>query len=242
MKNRKILEYIAIILIFNLIVVAYYYNKPKTNSSERKRYEEKKTKNDCEPILNNQHQFYVNIDGQIYPKLVPSFFNVSINFECLNSKGKIKKILLWNDFGPWQDFAYGLGKVKPFVNRKCPVYNCEMTRNRSELADSDLVIIHMRGDFSHLPSRLERTNKSPRWVFFMAESPIYSKMFPSHLNGLFNLTATYKFDSDFLPYYYANLGFKWELNETFDENFDYLFTKTKLAVILGKNNTVSFIF
>lgn len=144
----------------------------------------------------------------------------------------MKKILLWNDFGPWIDFKYGLGVRKPFVNRKCPVTNCEMTTDRKELHNSDLVIIHMRGKFSDLPERATNKRSDSRWVFFMMESPIYSKNF-SHLDQSFNLTATYKFDSYFTPYYYANIGFDWGVNENFNESRNYLAEKTNFSAILG---------
>ena len=67
----------------------------------------------------------------------------------------------------------------------------------------------------------------------MMEPPIYSREF-EHLSSSFNLTATYKFDSYFTPYYYANIGFEWGLNETFNENHNYLAEKSKMATILGK--------
>lgn len=144
---------------------------------------------------------------------------------------KIKKILLWNNFGPWKDYKYGLGVENPFALHKCPVTKCEMTNDRKELLNSDLVIIHMRGSYSVMPQRFNHYN-NPRWVFFMMEPPIYSKEF-WHLSKSFNLTATYKFDSYFTPYYYANIGFEWGLNETFDESHNYLAGKTKMAAILG---------
>lgn len=44
----------------------------------------------CDPIVENRDQFYVEIDGETYPKLVPSYFNRSINFKCLNRTKKVK--------------------------------------------------------------------------------------------------------------------------------------------------------
>ena len=239
MIRKKLKETLSkLLLIFAFTSVFYQsviYNiqpkLPKLNEDTNSKADD----NQCEPILKDAKQFYVNIDGEIYPKLVPSYSNKSINFDCLNRKKEVKKILLWNDFGPWADFKYGLGRVKPFKDRKCPVYNCEMTRNKSELNSSDLVIVHMRGNFKNMPTRYQGIDQ-PRWVFFMMEPPVYS-LVPQmkRFNGAFNLTATYKLDSYFTPYYYANLGFEWALNDTFDDDFDYLAGKTvdKLAVILG---------
>ena len=84
-----------------------------------------------------------------------------------------------------------------------------------------------------MPQRFNHYN-NPRWVFFMMEPPIYSREFKHIINSSFNLTATYKFNSYFTPYYYANIGFEWGLNETFNENHNYLAGKTKMATILGK--------
>ncbi|CAF0794199.1 unnamed protein product [Brachionus calyciflorus] len=187
----------------------------------------------CLPLIKNSEQFYAEINGQKYPKIIPSFFNASINFDCLNSNlNKPKLILLWNEYGPWVDWKYGLGKYEPFQKRKCPVYNCEITKDKTRLDESDLVLVHMRGDYSKLP--LKRSYKT-RMVFLITESPIHSKEFHPHLNGLFNQTATFNLDSDYSPFYYSNIGFKWELNEQFDETRNYLEGKTKLAAILATN-------
>ena len=43
----------------------------------------------CDPIIDSQEQFYVEIDGETYPKLIPSYFNRSINFDCLNRTNKV---------------------------------------------------------------------------------------------------------------------------------------------------------
>jgi hypothetical protein len=41
-------------------------------------------------------QYYAIINGERYPKRVPSFFNSSIDFDCLNSNSDVKVILVWN--------------------------------------------------------------------------------------------------------------------------------------------------
>lgn len=39
-------------------------------------------RNDCEPIFKNKQQYSVNLDGQLYPKHVYLYQNISINFDC----------------------------------------------------------------------------------------------------------------------------------------------------------------
>lgn len=231
----KLVQNILCILILTTLLLILFvqilYLSDKFASITSKQDDNEIECNPIIPLMHRNEQFYVKIDGETYPKLVPSYFNQTINFECLNRKKKIKKILLWNRLGPWKDFKYGLGSVDPFVQRKCPVARCEMTVDRKQLPVSDLVVIHMRGDFKHLPT-IRRDSSSARWVFFMMEPPVYSRPF-THLNNAFNLSATYRFDSYFFPYYYANLGFQWQLNKSFNEEYDYLAGKTKFATILG---------
>ena len=50
-------------------------------------------------------EYKVEIDGQIYPRVNAQYLNKSINFTCLNSSNRIKRILAWNKFVG--DFGYG---------------------------------------------------------------------------------------------------------------------------------------
>ncbi|RMZ95415.1 Glyco 3-alpha-L-fucosyltransferase A, partial [Brachionus plicatilis] len=63
---------------------------------------------------------------------------------------------------------------------------------------ADLVIVHMRDGISSIP--LDR-NQNQRWVFTLFESPVHSPNLKK-FNGIFNLTATYRVDSDF-PFFYT---------------------------------------
>lgn len=91
----------------------------------------------------------------------------------------------------------GLGRVKPFEKRGCPVTNCELTSDRSLLSQADLVLVHMFDRLDRLPTGdgAMRPAKQ-RWVFVAYESPTNSPDF-SKFNGVFNLTSTYRLDSDF---------------------------------------------
>jgi hypothetical protein len=116
--------------------------------------------NKCEPIYRDKTQYQVEIDGEIYPKYVPNYFNQSLNFICLNS-GRMKKILLWTTYFGSPHFYFGLGKRDPFVVNECPVTNCELTNDRSVVNQSNLVIVHMMDNVAELP-RTRPANQ--RWV------------------------------------------------------------------------------
>ena len=45
-------------------------------------------KNDCEPILIENKQYKVTIDGETYPKVTYLHENKSINFDCLKKNDK----------------------------------------------------------------------------------------------------------------------------------------------------------
>ena len=82
--------------------------------------------------------------------------------------------------------------------RQCPLDLFEITVDRKRFAESDLVIFHsvnMPG-VNELKSLLTSRPTSQRWVYAMWESPVLTPN-PSPLNGLFNLTWTYRTDSDF---------------------------------------------
>ncbi len=146
----------------SFLIVSSLYNvtsnstKPFNNNNEQNLLE------NCKPVYAQNKQYTVKFDGIVYPQYVPVYSNKSINFKCLNKSSVTKKILLWNTFFGNRDYSYGLGKVKPFVNHNCLVTNCELTDNKSELAESDLVIVHMRDLISNLPT--ESRPFKQRWV------------------------------------------------------------------------------
>lgn len=60
---------------------------------------------ECNVINQNLEEYHVEIDGQKYPQIIAQYLNNSINFTCLNSSNRIKRILAWNPF--FGDFGYG---------------------------------------------------------------------------------------------------------------------------------------
>lgn len=80
--------------------------------------------------------------------------------------------------------------------------NCHLTANRSVYPQADVVIIHHREVSSSPSSQLPPQPRPPgqRWVWFNMESPSHCSGLPG-LDGYFNLTMSYRSDSDiFMPY------------------------------------------
>ncbi len=61
------------------------------------------------------------------------------------------------------------------------------------------------------------------------ESPPHTGNQHEPYNDFFNLTATYRLETDFVDLYRGDAKFIWKRNETFNESFDYHATKTKFA-------------
>lgn len=82
---------------------------------------------------------------------------------------------------------------------QCPSYNCKMTSNKSLLQSSDAVVFHVRNiDLKNLP---KSRNWKQLFVFFLLESPRHTFANLHALDDFFNVTISYRFDSDFyLPY------------------------------------------
>lgn len=151
----------------------------------------------------NISRYNVTIDGEIYPKRLPLLFEPSIDFECLKEQNKdeTKVILSWNNH-------FGIGKGG------CPVTNCHFTRDRRFLEYADYVVFHgpdfVSGDAEKLPP-VNQVNRPDyqRWVLSVHESPMNTPVLNKILanyEGYFNLTATYREDSDFDNIYEPSSG------------------------------------
>ncbi|XP_043218687.1 alpha-(1,3)-fucosyltransferase 7-like [Amphibalanus amphitrite] len=105
-------------------------------------------------------------------------------------------LLYWTPF--FQNVAFdGFGR-RPFA--KCPVNNCVATNDRRYLRLADAVLFH-GADMSVLDLPAER---SPRqlYAYYVHESPPQLDMLLGPLNSAFNITLTYRRDSDVhMPYF-----------------------------------------
>uniref|UniRef100_A0A6J0ST80 Fucosyltransferase n=1 Tax=Pogona vitticeps TaxID=103695 RepID=A0A6J0ST80_9SAUR len=101
-------------------------------------------------------------------------------------------ILLWGwPFLSAEECSPGLGRPD----------QCRLTTNRSQYAAADAVLMYHR-DVSGSPLLLPRAPRPPSqlWIWFNMDPPSSSRNLAS-MDGLFNLTMTYRRDSDiFTPY------------------------------------------
>ena len=183
----------------------------------------------CSPYNSRVDNFKVKIDGEFYPKKTPLYQDKRINFTCLDTaKNKIKTILLWNKFEGEPLHSYGSGTIEPFVTNRCPVSNCRVTSDRSLLKQSDFILFHMRSRIDEFPNLRYSWQ---RWVYLVYESPQHCPMC-HRFNGQFNLSATYKSDSDFTSIYLTDVGVEWKPNPQFNSTKNYLKDKNKFSYIL----------
>lgn len=101
---------LATILITLLIHYSLRINNSKSKSKPTIKYELLPSSSiplpECNLINQGENlEYQVEIDGQIYPRVNAQYLNKSINFTCLNSSNRIKRILAWNKFVG--DFGYG---------------------------------------------------------------------------------------------------------------------------------------
>ena len=173
---------------------------------------------DCNIINRNYSQYYHVFDGIQYPQHIQLYQNNSINFECLNRKSSTKTIFALNKFYGKDDFAYGLGKIKPFVKNHCPITNCELTNNLKKLNQSQFIVVSLTDKLDE-NIRIARSFRQ-RWVAVILESQInYPNL--DQFNNAFSFTADFKAESKFGINYESQKGFRWGFNRTFNDSHDY---------------------
>jgi hypothetical protein len=101
-----------------------------------------------------------------------------------------------------------------------------------------MVIVHGLDPMSPAP---KNRPVNQRWIIAFYESPSYTSLNNDDFKGIFNLTATYHINSDLPGLYYVNSQIIWELNENFNDNYDYTQNKVDFAaaVISNRNQHVT---
>jgi hypothetical protein len=108
---------------------------------------------------------------------------------------------------------------------------CYITNDHKQLNESDYVITHLRDRISDLP---KSRPKNQQWIFYLWESPVHSADF-NQLNNYYNITLTYKFDSNFNGVYEIDSSMNWDLNDTFYVNYDFYGNKNGFAAAIISN-------
>lgn len=123
---------------------------------------------------------------------------------ALASSG-FKTILLWNRLHKKDDYGFGIGR-SGFLRHRCPKSRCKITIDKNDVTDADAVVVHTRAWRNLGPDLFPRRQSMQQIiVFFNLEAPIRTSAL--HLrphNDSFNLTMTYKLDSDIaVPLWYV---------------------------------------
>ncbi len=141
--------------------------------------------------------------------------------ETVSCSNKTITILFWNTFWIWPDFGMGLG-TSGFMEHNCTCFNCFTTTDRKLASVADAIIFHgqtlSEANIDDLQSiknqRLDRGTGCPLFIYYHEESPKYSDNWLGNFrfisfcfrlskpltnrvfNDFFNLTMTYRLDSD----------------------------------------------
>ncbi|XP_036341944.1 alpha-(1,3)-fucosyltransferase C-like [Rhagoletis pomonella] len=113
-----------------------------------------------------------------------------------------RTILLWNSFFEKKNWGLDEDTVGPdyFHNDlSCPVYRCDLTSNRDfspAIEMYDAVLFHAAEPFPLLHSVPRRRSPHQQYVFALMEPPGETKHVLSDEGGFYNLTMSYRLDSD----------------------------------------------
>ncbi|KPM07834.1 glycoprotein 3-alpha-L-fucosyltransferase A-like protein [Sarcoptes scabiei] len=110
-------------------------------------------------------------------------------------KRQLKKILLANGKHGWNDLLLGR---EQFVKDKCPVNACFLATDPRLMDRADVVLFKDRFVW---PQNGRYSNMNQLWILFLLESPMNTQSFAKLPPNLFNLTATYRHDSDIVAPY-----------------------------------------
>nr|XP_012217622.1 PREDICTED: alpha-(1,3)-fucosyltransferase C-like [Linepithema humile]XP_012217623.1 PREDICTED: alpha-(1,3)-fucosyltransferase C-like [Linepithema humile]XP_012217624.1 PREDICTED: alpha-(1,3)-fucosyltransferase C-like [Linepithema humile]XP_012217625.1 PREDICTED: alpha-(1,3)-fucosyltransferase C-like [Linepithema humile] len=109
----------------------------------------------------------------------------------------MKTILLWNTFFGDRNFYFGEGDIF----RDCPINTCKIFNDRDYLNVEDYDAILFHGNELNKYDMPARRKPKQLYVYVNLESPA-NRQVPSDFEDYFNLTMTYRLDSD-IPWTYA---------------------------------------
>lgn len=152
--------------------------------------------------------------------------NNQSEIDRLNAQETIN-ILVWG--GTPGPVRLGTGH-KPFQYYQCPIWNCNISKNKTLFKQADALLFHMAGPRTK-PNRKKLPHQ--KYIFFTRETP---KMI--HINrklkSIFDVTMSHRLDSD-IPHPYGVIV-PLEPGETRPPaNHDYAVGKTKLVAWVVSN-------
>ena len=137
-------------------------------------------------------------------------------------------ILMWNNHIGAPLYEQPVGLRTPFEQMGCPVTNCELTTNRSQFDESSLILFHVRSQIDYFPDKINASLQ--RFVHLIYESPVNCHLCPEYADK-FDLTASYRKESDFASIYWTDSGLEWANNSDF-KMIDFHSNKTEFAAAL----------
>jgi hypothetical protein len=187
---------------------------------------------ECSQYLNRvgANVTQILIDNFTYPQIFPTYEHESFDFECINSNKQSKLILFWHQT------INGLDFQKKLYDYRCPVYNCEITNDRSKYKQSSMVIFNMPNLYNEWLKLLPNKYPYQKWIFASYEAPTQYEGL-SRYNGLFDYAATYRSDSDFSSHFaFKDYKATWDIaQDTFNHTGDYYSLKTELVATIVNN-------
>lgn len=133
-------------------------------------------------------------------------YNQHNNQRSFNSQNHPRSILLWNAFFGDHRWKLPDDTLGPdyFRDQDCPIVNCVLTNNRDYLPAIDMfdaIVFHVAEHFPFLQPIPHRRSPEQQYVFALMEPPGETKHVLGNEEKFYNLTMTYRLDSDILwPY------------------------------------------
>ncbi|XP_037931601.1 alpha-(1,3)-fucosyltransferase C [Teleopsis dalmanni] len=125
------------------------------------------------------------------------------------NRGSTRTILFWNSFFGNKRWSLPEDTLGPAYFRDellCPVYKCEITNVKDFLPSVDMydaIVFHTAEPFYWIESVPAKRADNQFYVFALMEPPGETKHVLNDENYFYNLTMTYRLDSDILwPYMY----------------------------------------
>lgn len=149
------------------------------------------------------------------------------------------KILIWG-VGKYMTrrFLRSFGDTEKDPFTFCSVRNCILETSNDKIGEADAVMFHLHR--TEGPHTLPKFRKPEQfWIFFTDESPLHTFMVTkrygmSDYNGLFNLSMTYRSDSD-VPVPYGRTVRLQDPPPIEDASRNFSASKNKLVSILASN-------